>query len=225
MKKAYFTLLTILALTLMACSSEKAERPVADATPKQAPPLLPMPPDADVAVVETSYGKFKIRFYDDIAPKHVAHFKELAQQGFYDGLGFHRVIADGIIQGGDPTTRGTDRSLWGLGEPGQKTVDAEFGTRPFVRGTVGAARKGNDINSATSQFFICLDSRPEWNGKYTVFGEVYAGLGTVVAISRAATDESGQKVLEKIPIFRVHIEKAGFDPNAPTPTPEPPKKK
>jgi cyclophilin family peptidyl-prolyl cis-trans isomerase len=217
MNKLYFTLLLLIALPLAACSSEqtekneKTEKAAVDSTPKASPPLGPISPDEEVAVVETGYGKFKIRFYDDIAPKHVAHFKELARQGFYDGLGFHRVIADGIIQGGDPTTRGNNRELWGMGEPGQKTVEAEFGTRPFVRGTVGAARKGNDINSATSQFFICLDARPEWNGKYTVFGEVYSGLGTVQAISKAPTDESGQKVVEKVPIFRIHIEKAGGD--------------
>lgn len=223
MKRIYIIPSLLVALLLAACSSDTSVKPVAESTPKPAPPLAQLSPDEEIAVVETGYGKFRIRFYEDIAPKHVAHFKELVRQGFYDGLGFHRVIADGIIQGGDPTTRGNNRELWGMGEPGQKTVEAEFGTRPFVRGTIGAARKGNDINSATSQFFICLDSRPEWNGKYTVWGEVYSGLGTVQQISKAPTDESGQKVIEKIPIFRIHLEKAGGDNPQPAKSAEAPK--
>jgi cyclophilin family peptidyl-prolyl cis-trans isomerase len=151
-----------------------------------------------------------MRFFEDVAPKHVANFKKLVREGFYDGLAFHRAIPNGIIQGGDPTTRGNDRSQWGVGMPGQPTVPAEFSTRPFVRGTVGAARRGNDINSATSQFFICLDERPQWNGNYTVFGEVISGLSTVQIISNVPTEEGpAQKVLEKVVIYRIHLEKAG----------------
>lgn len=172
--------------------------------------MPPLSPEEEIAVIETDYGKFKMRFYEDVAPKHVAHFKELARRGFYDGLAFHRVIPNGIIQGGDPTTRGNDPSLWGRGEPGQPTVQAEFNSRPFVRGTVGAARKGNDINSATSQFFICLEEHPEWNGDYTVFGEVIQGLKTVENIStNAPTVPGSQTVREKVVIHRVHLEKAG----------------
>lgn len=210
MTKLYFIFVLALSLLLVSCSSEKTEPATVSSSPKAARSVAPLSPDEEIAVVETSYGKFKIRFFEDVAPKHVAHFKELVRSGFYDGLAFHRAIPNGIIQGGDPTTRGNDRELWGRGEPGQATVEAEFNARPFVRGTVGAARKGNDVNSATSQFFICLDDRPEWNGNYTVFGEVYSGLSTVQIISNVPTEPGpAQKVLEKVPIYRVHLEKAG----------------
>ncbi len=204
-------MLTLLMFSV-ACSPAE-NKPAADSAatkPQPSTTVAALTPDEEIAVVETSYGKFKIRFYSDVAPKHVEHFKKLTQQGFYDGLAFHRAVPNGIIQGGDPTTRGDDRSRWGTGEPGQPTVPAEFNSRPFIRGTVGAARKGNDVNSATSQFFICLDERPSWNGNYTVFGEVIQGLSTVQIISNQPTgEEPGEKLREKVVIYRVHLEKAG----------------
>ena len=169
----------------------------------------PLSPDEEVAVLDTDFGKIKIRLYADVAPKHVENFKKLAREDFYNGLAFHRVIPNGIIQGGDPTTRGSNRELWGRGEPGQPTVPAEFSARPFVRGTVGAARKGNDINSATSQFFICLDDHPSWNGSYTVFGEVIQGLNTVQIISNLPQEEGTEMVRDKVVIRQVSLEKAG----------------
>ncbi len=206
MKKPYLLALLILSSLFLACSSDKSQPAPDGAAPKQAASVVPLSPDEEIAVVETSHGAFRIRFFEDVAPKHVGNFKKLVREGFYDGLAFHRAIPNGIIQGGDPTTRGDDRSRWGTGEPGQPTVPAEFSTRPFVRGTVGAARRGNDINSATSQFFICLDDRPEWNGNYTVFGEVFRGLSTVQIISNVPTEEGpAQKILEKVVIYRIHL--------------------
>src|SRR5580693_2048678 len=114
----------------------------------------------EVAVLETSYGRIVIEFYSDQAPKQVANFVELTQAGFYDGTKFHRIVGAApnliAIQGGDPNTVSGDPSTWGKGQPGQKTVPAEFSnTLKHVRGIVSAARKDNDKNSATSQFFIC----------------------------------------------------------------------
>ncbi len=158
------------------------------------------------AVIETDFGNIKIKFYPDVAPKHVRNFKDLARDKFYDGLGFHRVIPDNIIQGGDPTTREGDSGQWGMGIPGQPTVEAEFNSKPFVSGTVGMARRGNDSNSATSQFFICLREHPEWNGRYTVFGEVVEGLDVVEKISRVPSDQMTQKVREKVAMKRVYLQ-------------------
>jgi cyclophilin family peptidyl-prolyl cis-trans isomerase len=163
----------------------------------------------EVAVIETDFGKIKIRFYTDLAPQHVAQFKKLARTGFYDGLAFHRVVPEVLIQGGDPTTRGDDRTQWGKGEPGQTQVAAEFNNRPFVRGTLGAARKGNDPDSATSQFFICLRPMPQWNGQYTAFGEVIEGLNTVQIISNAPQEPGSELVRDKVLIRRVTIESPG----------------
>jgi peptidyl-prolyl cis-trans isomerase B (cyclophilin B) len=163
--------------------------------------------DSEVAVFETDYGKFTIALYPDVAPRHVENFKKLIREGFYDGTGFHRVIPDNIIQGGDPQTRGGgNRALWGTGTPGQPRVPAEFSTRPFVRGSLGMART-NDPNSATSQFFICLRENSQWNGQYTIFGEVIQGLNNVQIISNVPTGPEPEKVKDLPMVKRAHLEK------------------
>lgn len=158
-------------------------------------------------VIETEYGKFKIAFYPEVAPRHMAQMKKLTKEGFYTGLGFHRVLPNAMIQGGDPQTRSGDRALWGMGEPGQETIPAEFSSVPFKRGTVGMARKGDNNNSATSQFFICLEPRPGWDGQYTVVGEVVQGLNNVQIISNMPTESGGEKVRDKITMTKVYLEK------------------
>jgi peptidyl-prolyl cis-trans isomerase B (cyclophilin B) len=163
--------------------------------------------DDEVAVFETDYGVFKIALYPDVAPRHVENFKKLIREKFYDGLGFHRVLPDFIIQGGDPQTRGGgNRAMWGMGDPNQPKVPAEFSTRPFVRGTVGAAR-ASDPNSASSQFFICLRPNPSWDGQYTVFGEVIQGLNNVQIISNVPTEPGTEKVKDLPIIKRAYLEK------------------
>src|SRR5215510_4533434 len=174
-------------------------------TPKPAgSPVL----DDEVAVFETDLGNFKIALYPDVAPRHVENFKKLIREKFYDGLGFHRVLPDFIIQGGDPQTRGGgNRAKWGMGDPNQPKVPAEFSTRPYIRGTVGAARAG-DPNSASSQFFICLRPNPEWNGKYTVFGEVIQGLNNVQIISNVPLEPGSEDKVRELPVIkRAYLEK------------------
>jgi peptidyl-prolyl cis-trans isomerase B (cyclophilin B) len=162
--------------------------------------------DDEVAVFDTDYGTFKIALYPDVAPRHVENFKKLIREKFYDGLGFHRVIPDFIIQGGDPQTRGGgNRATWGMGDPSLSKVPAEFSTRPFARGTVGMART-SDPNSASSQFFICLRPNPSWDGQYTVFGEVIQGLNNVQIISNVPTD--GAEKVKTLPVIkRAYLEK------------------
>jgi peptidyl-prolyl cis-trans isomerase B (cyclophilin B) len=158
-----------------------------------------------VAVIDTDFGQIKIQLDSATAPKHVENFKKLAREGFYDGLGFHRAVPSLLIQGGDPNTRGDDRNTWGMGAPGQPTVQAEFSQKPFKRGVLGAARKGNDDNSATSQFFICLRDFPQWNGKYTVFGEVIEGLDVVDKIAAQPTDPQ-QRLQNKVVMKKVSVQ-------------------
>ncbi|MFN0084791.1 MAG: peptidylprolyl isomerase, partial [Blastocatellia bacterium] len=161
--------------------------------------------DDEVAVFETDMGNFRIALYPDVAPRHVENFKRLIREKFYDGLGFHRVIANNMIQGGDPQTRGGgNRDMWGMGDPGLPRVPAEFSTRPYKRGSIGMART-NDPNSASSQFFITLGPAPQWDGKYTVFGEVVQGIGNVEIISNAPVD--GEKVKDLPVIKRAYLEK------------------
>ena len=126
--------------------------------------------DSDIIIFKTSFGDFEARFFSDKAPKHCLNFKKLANSGFYDGTKFHRVIPNFMIQGGDILSRDGDSSNDGTGGPGW-TVDAEFSDTKHVRGTLSMARS-RDVNSAGSQFFICVSPQPHLDGQYTVFGEI-----------------------------------------------------
>jgi peptidylprolyl isomerase len=119
-------------------------------------------------------GDITIRLRPDLAPGHVARISELAQEGFYDGVVFHRVIPGFMAQGGDPT---------GTGSGGSKKPDlkAEFSREPHVRGTCSMARTSNP-NSANSQFFICFGDARFLDGQYTVWGEVVSGMEHVDAL-------------------------------------------
>jgi len=205
MKKFFIPFL--LAVFCLACSERPADQLSSVSTlPSPKPAGTPVF-DTEVAVFETDYGKFKIALYPDVAPLHVQNFKKLINEKFYDGLGFHRVLANRIIQGGDPNTRnGQNRELWGMGKPDQPKVPAEFSTRPFIRGSVGMAR-ANDPNSASSQFYICLDDEPRWTGQYTIFGEVIQGLSTVQDISNLPVEPGTDKVQNLPSIKRAYLEK------------------
>ena len=125
----------------------------------------------DIIVIKTSLGTMKGIFYTDLAPKHCLNFKKLANSGFYDGVKFHRVMPNFMIQGGDILTRDGNRNNDGTGNPGW-TVDAEFNIRKHIRGTISMARSPGDYNSAGSQFFICLGNQPHLDGEYTAFGQI-----------------------------------------------------
>jgi peptidylprolyl isomerase len=121
-----------------------------------------------------SGGDVVIRLRPDLAPGHVARIKELVQEGFYDGVVFHRVIDGFMAQGGDPT--GT-----GMGGSDKPDLKAEFSDEPHVRGIASMARSSNP-NSANSQFFICTDDCSFLDGDYTVWGEVVEGMDYVDAL-------------------------------------------
>jgi peptidylprolyl isomerase len=132
-------------------------------------------------------GRVTIKLRPDLAPKHVARITELAEQGFYDGIVFHRVIEGFMAQTGDPTGTGT-------GGSGKKLL-AEFSREPYVRGTCGMART-NDPNSADSQFFIMFDEGSFLNGQYTVWGQVIDGMEHVDAIKRGEPPRNPDKILK-----------------------------
>jgi len=133
------------------------------------------------------FGDIRIELFNDIAPRHCANFDSLVKIGFYDETVFHRVIPNFVIQGGDPNSRNKAESTWGMGDPSQSTVRAEFSELKHKRGIISAARKGNDIHSATSQFFICLADLPNLDGQYTIFGRVKKGMEIVEKIERVPT--------------------------------------
>jgi peptidyl-prolyl cis-trans isomerase B (cyclophilin B) len=147
------------------------------------------------AVVETAKGSFTIRLLPEVAPKHVALFVKTAKAGGYDGTTFHRVIMGGIIQGGDPLTKDPAKaSLYGTG--GLGLLKAELSDRPFVRGTVAAVRRPSSMDSAGTQFFVCLQPQPALQRQYTVFGEVVSGMEVVDQIS--TTPAEGDKAKERV---------------------------
>jgi len=131
-------------------------------------------------------GRVVIKLRPDLAPNHVARIKELATEGFYDGIVFHRVIEGFMAQGGDPTGSG-------MGGSG-KRLRAEFSREPFVRGTCGMARSQHP-DSADSQFFIMFDEGSFLNGQYTVWGEVVEGMEHVDAITRGEPPRVPDKIL------------------------------
>jgi len=141
----------------------------------------------EIAVLETSLGKIEFEFLEDLAPGHVKNFKDLANEGFYNGTTFHRVIPGFMIQGGDPNTKGDDRSTHGMGGPG-RTIKAEFNDEPHDRGIVSMARS-QDPDSAGSQFFVVVKDSHFLDGQYTVFGKVVSGMDVADKIVNSPKDD------------------------------------
>lgn len=140
-------------------------------------------------------GEIGLKFYPDVAPGHVKNFITLAQEKFYDGTTFHRVIPGFMIQGGDPNSKQPDRSMHGMGGPGHR-VKAEFNSKPHKRGVLSMARS-NDPDSAGSQFFICVADANFLDWQYTAFGEVVSGMDLadkIVAVKRDGRDNPLERV-------------------------------
>ncbi|MBL7127961.1 MAG: peptidylprolyl isomerase [Ignavibacteria bacterium] len=142
--------------------------------------------DSDLVLMETSMGDIKIKLFMDKAPITAGNFKELIEQGFYDGIIFHRVIDDFMIQGGDPTGTGTSGS--------GKTIPDEFGEglKHNKKGILSMANSGP--NTGTSQFFITLVPTPHLDGKHAIFGEVIEGMDVVEKIRKVKTDARDKPV-------------------------------
>lgn len=143
--------------------------------------------EAHIAI-DTKFGTMEIKLLPYVAPQHVKNFIHLTKLGFYDGTLFHRVIPGFMIQGGDPNTKSGKKSSYGQGGPGY-SLKAEFNNQPHIRGTVSMAR-GEDINSAGSQFFIITKSSRFLDKKYTVFGRVTKGMHVADEISAQKRDKN-----------------------------------
>jgi cyclophilin family peptidyl-prolyl cis-trans isomerase len=177
--------------------------------------------DNEIAVMETDFGTIKLELYSNIAPQMVARFKELAKEGYYNGIAFHR-INQSVIQAGDANTRavttgGKDEKSEKSekkaeptpppvkeGDSGKPNVPAEFSDIPYDTGILGAARLGNDVNSANSQFFIMLKREAAFDNKYTVFGKVIEGMNNVMTIS--GVPREGEKPNPDVRIKSVTIQ-------------------
>ena len=169
--------------------------------------------DKEIAVISTKFGDIKLEFFDEIAPKHVESFKLHAQNGYYDGTIFHRVIPGFMIQGGDPLSKSEDKSRHGTGgnaakyfgigdENSESTWDlpAEFSATPHERGILSMARSQNP-DSGGSQFFICVADARFLDNQYTVFGKVVSGMDVVDSIvntPRDARDNPDERIEMKV---------------------------
>ena len=155
----------------------------------QAPKALPAGADPkNTLLIDTTQGRIVVKLRNDIAPGHAARLKQLAREGFYDGVPFHRVIAGFMAQTGDGQN--------GNGTGGSKYPDlkAEFSNVPYKRGIVGMARKGNSNDSANSQFFIMFADGSSLNGQYTVVGEVLSGMDVVDKIKKGEPVQNPDKM-------------------------------
>ncbi len=153
-------------------------------TANAAPTLDP----ANTLNLQLKDGLVVIKLMPDIAPNHVARIKELSNEGFYNGLTFHRVIDGFMAQTGDPTGTGS-------GGSDKPDLKAEFNDYNFGRGAIGAART-NDPNSANSQWFICFDDCSFLNGQYTVWGQVVSGMEFVDKIKRGEPPSDPDKIVK-----------------------------
>lgn len=148
------------------------------------------------AIITTKFGEMEIKFFPDVAPKHVENFSKLSKEGFYNGTIFHRVIPGFMIQGGDPNTKDpAKKETYGQGGPGYN-VKAEFNETPHKRGIVSMAR-AQDPDSAGSQFFIVVEDSRFLDRKYTAFGEVVKGIGVadkIVNLPRDAKDNPVERI-------------------------------
>ncbi len=186
MKKVLSLFLALLLLLpcLSACSTDEIDK-------------LP-----DVVVIDVKdYGKITVELYPDIAPITVKNFKKLVNEKFYDGLIFHRVIENFMIQGGCPDGNGTGGYKDANGN--KVTIKGEFSsngvknTLAHTPGVISMARSGNP-NSASSQFFICHANAPHLNGDYAAFGKVTNGMEVVDAIAKVATNDSDKPLVDVV---------------------------
>lgn len=184
MKKKYLLLFLLLlcSLSLFACGKSEGEKPKAQPA---------------TAVFTTSMGDFEIKLATDYAPGTCANFIKLAQKGFYDGLIFHRVIDDFMIQGGDPIGNGT-------GGPGY-TIKDEFSSKLLHDGPGVLSMANHGPNTGGSQFFITLGPCSWLDGKHAVFGKVSKGMEVVFRIGKVRTDTADRPV-EPVVIRKVTIE-------------------
>ena len=189
MKRLFvFILLTLLVIGVLFMSTEK---------------------ENNVAVISTNFGDMVVEFYPDIAPMHVDSFMALANEEYFNGTTFHRVIPGFMIQGGDPNSRNENRATHGTGgragkffglgneeDPSTWLIPQEFSDTPHVKGILSMART-NDPNSASSQFFVCHDNANFLDNNYTVFGKVIDGLDIIDQIANVAKDQNDNP-LEKV---------------------------
>jgi peptidylprolyl isomerase len=162
----------------------------------------PLPANLDKPnsiVIDTTKGRIIIKLRTDIAPKHAERIKQLARDGFYNNVPFHRVMAGFMAQTGD------GQNFNGTGGSKYPNLKAEFSNVPFKRGVVGMARRGDSNDSANSQFFIMFADGPSLNGQYTVIGDVVSGMDVVDKLKKAPPGSAGGSVTDPDKMVKVQV--------------------
>jgi cyclophilin family peptidyl-prolyl cis-trans isomerase len=191
-------------VALLACTRE--EPAVAPAAEPPEPPVDTQP----VAVLRIrDMGEIRIALRPDVAPKTVANLEKLASENFYDGITFHRVIPDFMIQTGDPLSKDRDPRNDGMGGPGYEIPDEKTGLH-HRRGVLSMANAGP--NTGGSQFFILVGDAPHLDGKHTIFGRVVSGMEVVDAIVAVERDQYGRHGPPDRPMQDVVIESLTIEP-------------
>ncbi|HKU08678.1 MAG TPA: peptidylprolyl isomerase [Bradyrhizobium sp.] len=158
--------------------------------PALAQPLSANLDKANAIVIDTTKGRIVIALRADLAPGHAARIKQLARDGFYNNVPFHRVIDGFMAQTGD------GEKFNGTGGSKYPMLKQEFSATPFKRGVVGMARRGDSVDSANAQFFICFADASFLNGKYTVIGEVVQGMDVVDKINKGEPPANPDKMVK-----------------------------
>jgi peptidyl-prolyl cis-trans isomerase B (cyclophilin B) len=205
-------MLTWLLLLLLADPQTRAQRPAPPRETFFTSTLQPAEIRNKQAVIETSEGVIVFDLLGDAAPKHVAHFITRAREGAYNGTTFHRVIAMGIVQGGDPLSKDPAQSAK-YGSGGLNQLRFEPNTEKHTRGAVSAVLVPNNRDSAGNQFFIAVTDQPALDGQYTVFARVVEGINVAQKISTAPAKNA-------IPDARIEIRTVTIR-EKPAPAPEP----
>src|SRR5436853_5073865 len=158
------------------------------AMPALAQPLPANLDKANAIVIDTAKGRIVIKLRTDLAPQHAERIKQLAREGYYNNVPFHRVMDGFMAQTGD------GQNFNGTGGSKYPNLKQEFSNVPFKRGIVGMARRGDSVDSANSQFFIMFGEQSSLNGQYTVIGDVVAGMDVVDKLKKAPPGSAGGAV-------------------------------
>ncbi|WP_322516992.1 peptidylprolyl isomerase [Rhodopseudomonas palustris] len=169
------------------------------ALPALAQPLPASLDKQNAIVIDSTKGRIVIQLRPDIAPQHAERIKQLARDGFYNNVPFHRVMAGFMAQTGD------GEKFNGTGGSKYPNLKQEFSKVPFKRGIVGMARRGDSVDSANAQFFIMFDDGPSLNGQYTVIGEVVSGMDVVDKLKKASAGSPGGSVTDPDKMVKVQV--------------------
>jgi peptidylprolyl isomerase len=169
------------------------------AVPAIAQPLPANLDKANAVVIDTTKGRIVIKLRSDLAPQHAERIKQLAREGYYNNVPFHRVMDGFMAQTGD------GQNFNGTGGSKLPNLKQEFSNVPFKRGIVGMARRGDSVDSANSQFFIMFADGSSLNGQYTVVGEVVSGMDVVDKLKKAPPGSPGGQVTDPDKMVKAQV--------------------